>query len=97
MSTITKKSIIQELSKKHSMYPGDVMRIVKVFLESMTDCLVHGDRIEFRGFGVLEVVTRKQNIGRNPKNPKISVVIPERKAVKFRPGKLLKEIVEKGN
>jgi len=62
----------------------------------MTEYLSDGDRLEFRDFGVFEVVKRKQKIGRNPKNASVPIVIPERRAVKFTPGKRMKHLIEKG-
>ena len=49
--------------------------------------------MEFRDFGVFEIVTRKSRIGRNPNKPEDVVVIPARKVVKFKPGKRLRKIV----
>jgi len=50
--------------------------------------------LEFRDFGVFEVVKRKQKIGRNPKNASVPIIIPERRAVKFTPGKKMKNLIE---
>ncbi len=61
--------------------------VVQAFLDEMTDVLTKGDRLEFRDFGVFEIVERKEKIGRNPKNPSVPIKIPARKAVKFTPGK----------
>jgi nucleoid DNA-binding protein len=51
--------------------------------------------LEFRDFGVFEIVERKQKIGRNPKNAAVPIVIPARPAVKFTPGKKMKKVIEK--
>ncbi len=96
MGTITKKSLIQKISQKKGLHPNEVRMVVQEFLDSMTECLTDGDRLEFRDFGVFEVVTRKQKIGRNPKNASVPIVIPERKAVKFTPGKKMKVLIEHG-
>jgi len=40
------------------------------------------------------VVQRKQKIGRNPKNAAVPIVIPSRMAVKFTPGKRMKQVIE---
>lgn len=96
MGTITKKSLIQKISRKKGMHPNEVRMVVQEFLDSMTECLTEGDRLEFRDFGVFEVVTRKKKIGRNPKNAAVPIVIPERKAVKFTPGKKMKVLIEHG-
>jgi DNA-binding protein HU-beta/integration host factor subunit alpha len=44
---------------------------------------------------VLEVQKRKSRIGRNPNKPEAEVVIPERAVVKFKSGKILKQMLKK--
>ncbi len=94
MSTITKKKLIQNISNARGMHPNDVRNVIQAFLDAMTDTLSNGDRLEFRDFGVFEVVERKQKIGRNPKNAAVPIVIPARKAVKFTPGKKMRKLIE---
>jgi nucleoid DNA-binding protein len=94
MTTITKKHLIQLISQKIGVHPNEVRNIIQSFLDSMTDTLSKGDRLEFRDFGVFEIVERKQKIGRNPKNAAVPIVIPARKAVKFTAGKKMKKLIE---
>lgn len=94
MSTYTKKKLINKISQDQGVHPNDVRNVIQAFLDEMTSVLTEGNRLEFRDFGVFEVVTRKQKVGRNPKNPSVEVIIPERKAVKFSPGKKMKRMIE---
>jgi integration host factor subunit beta len=94
MATKTKKQLVSTIATKTHQHPNEVRAIIQAFLDSITEFLCTGDRLEFRDFGVFEVVVRKQKIGRNPKNAKVSIVIPERRAVKFTPGKKMKFIIE---
>ena len=94
MATITKKKLIQSISQRKGLHPNDVRSVIQAFLDEMTNSLSHGDRLEFRDFGVFEVVERKQKIGRNPKNAAVPIVIPAHKAVKFTPGKKMRERIE---
>jgi integration host factor subunit beta len=94
MSTITKKKLIQNISQARGLHPNDVRNVIQAFLDAMTDTLSQGDRLEFRDFGVFEIVERKQKIGRNPKNAAVPIVIPARKAVKFTPGKKMRKLIE---
>ncbi len=96
MTTITKKKLIQVISQERGIHPNDVRNVVQSFLDAMTQFLAQGDRLEFRDFGVFEVVERKQKIGRNPKNAGVPIVIPARKAVKFTPGKEMRKLIGKG-
>ncbi len=95
METITKKKLIQVISQNRGVHPNDVRNVIQSFLDAMTDYLAKGDRLEFRDFGVFEIVERKQKIGRNPKNASVPIVIPARLAVKFTPGKKMKKLIEK--
>jgi integration host factor subunit beta len=95
MATITKKKLIHVISQNRGVHPNDVRNVIQSFLDAMTDSLSRGDRLEFRDFGVFEVVERKQKIGRNPKNAAVPIIIPARLAVKFTPGKKMRKLIEK--
>lgn len=93
-STMTKKKLINSISQDKGIHPNDVRHVIQAFLDKMTECLQNGDRLEFRDFGVFEVVERKQKIGRNPKNAAVPIIIPARPAVKFTPGKKMRKLIE---
>jgi len=93
-NTMTKKKLINSISQDKGIHPNDVRHVIQAFLDKITDSLSQGERLEFREFGVFEVVTRKQKIGRNPKNAAVPIVIPSRLAVKFTPGKRMRQVVE---
>lgn len=86
-NTVTKKKLISAISQEEKLHPNDVRRIIQAFLDKMTDSLSKGERLEFRDFGVFDVVKRKKKIGRNPKDADRPIEIPERFVVKFKPGK----------
>ncbi len=93
-STMTKKRLIHSISAEKGIHANDVRHVIQAFLDKMTDCLSGGGRLEFRDFGVFEVVERKQKIGRNPKRAAEPIVIPARNAVKFTPGKKMRSRIE---
>ena len=64
--------------------------MIQQTLDRITDALASGSNVELRNFVVFEVKSRKQRIGRNPNKPEQVVTIPERKVVKFKPGKIMK-------
>lgn len=94
MATITKKKLIQVISQKRGVHPNDVRNVIQSFLDAMTEYLAQGDRLEFRDFGVFEIVVRKPKIGRNPKKAGVPIVIPARAAVKFTSGKKMKKLLD---
>jgi len=76
------------------MHHQDVKGATSTVIEAMTEVLAENGRVEVRGFGTFSVRQRNPRVARNPKsNEKVSV--GERKAVYFRPGKLLKARVNR--
>jgi nucleoid DNA-binding protein len=96
MATVTKKKLINSISQKLGIHHNDVRNVIQAFLNEMVDSLAQGNRLEFRDFGVLEIVNRKEKIGRNPKNAGVPIIIPARKAVKFTAGKRMRVLIEQG-
>lgn len=86
-NTATKKKLIHSIAQDKHIHPNNTRHIIQAFLDKITESLSKGERLEFRDFGVFEVVKRKQKIGRNPKKADISIIIPARQVVKFTPGK----------
>lgn len=94
--TITKKKLINLISEENEINPNDVQHVIQAFLDKMTDYLAEGHRLEFRDFGVFEIVERKQKIGRNPKKADEDIVIPPRKVVKYTAGKKMRLLISAG-
>lgn len=90
---MTKRDLVVRISKETGIIQEDVFTVLQKSLDYITEALVRGEHIEFRDFGVFEVTVRKQRIGRNPNRPENVVTIPERKVVKFKPGKKMKALV----
>ena len=67
---------------------------VKTMLDTMTEALGRGHRIEIRGFGSFAVNRRPPRMGRNPRSGE-PVVIPEKLVPHFKPGKALREAVDR--
>ena len=92
--TATKTKLINAIAQDKNIHPNDARQIIQAFLDKVTEFLAKGNRLEFRDFGIFEVVKRKQKIGRNPKKAEVSIVIPARLAVKFTPGKKMDHLLK---
>jgi nucleoid DNA-binding protein len=90
---MTKRDLVAMISEETGIIREDVYAVVQKTLDHITDALVEGETIEFRDFGVFEVCVRKSRIGRNPNRPTDVVQIPERKVVKFKAGKKMRQLV----
>ena len=98
MATITKRELaikITELlgTKNPELTQQVILEVGQALTEKITESLAQGDTVVMRNFGTFEVREMKAKIGRNPKQPGKDVPIPARAAVKFKPGKELKEKV----
>lgn len=60
----------------------------------MTTTMAQGSRIEIRGFGAFRVKELAPRLGRNLRNGE-PVQVPGRRVTHFKPGKALKEAVER--
>jgi nucleoid DNA-binding protein len=98
MATITKRELVIKITdtlgeKGIEVTQQDVLEVVQTLIDCVTDSLAQGDTVVMRNFGAFQVREMKAKIGRNPKNPGKDVTIPARAAVKFKPGKEMKEKV----
>ena len=93
MATITKRELVIKLSTETGLTQQQVLDVIQRTLDSITDALANGDSVVMRNFGAFQVKETKAKIGRNPKDPEKDVPIPARAAVKFKPGKEMKEKV----
>jgi len=92
---MTKRDLVVRISRQTNLNQSDVMNVIQLVLDTVTNELAADRGVEFRNFGVFEVTTRKERVGRNPNEPERTVKIPERKVVKFKPGKVMRERVLK--
>ena len=65
---MTRSDLINRLADLHpQLQAKDVAMAVTTILDAMADTLVHGGRIEIRGFGSFALNYRPPRNGRNPK------------------------------
>lgn len=90
MSNFTRNDLALRLSERLALPVDRAKGIVDHTLDTLMEALVEGKKVEFRGFGIFDVVHRKPKIGRNPKNPEAGQYqIPARRMVRFRVGTAL--------
>lgn len=67
---------------------ADAQKVVNLILEIVKTRLSKGEKVLISGFGCFRVVRRRDKKGVNPQTGE-PVIIPGRKAVKFKPSKYL--------
>ena len=95
MGTLTKRDLVVKISNDTGLVQHQVFGVVQKTLDYITDALAHGDTVELRNFGVLEVRLTRPRVGRNPNQPGSSYPIPARATVKFKSGKIMRQKVAK--
>ena len=91
---MNKTELIAAVAAKAGLSKKDAERVVNATIESITESLVKGDKVNVSGFGIFEVKTREARVGRNPRT-KETIQIPASRQPIFKAGKALKDIVSK--
>lgn len=89
---LTKRDLAIQISEETGLNQLQALQAVQLTLDGICAALEKGQHVEFRDFGVFEIVLRKARIGRNPNKPQDTVEIPAHKSVKFKPGKRMREM-----
>lgn len=94
---MTKSELIEAIAEKHNqLSQKDIDLSVKSILEQMVQSMEKGERIEIRGFGSFALHYRPPRKGRNPKTGE-AVELPEKYVPHFKPGKELRDRVNRGS
>ncbi len=91
--SLTKRDLVMRISYETGLTQQQTFDVVQRTLDHIIEALAEGRNVEFRNFGVFGTMVRKSRIGRNPGRPEQTVTIPKRKVVKFKPGKIMKQVV----
>jgi nucleoid DNA-binding protein len=91
---MTKKDIVIKIADDTELKQIDVKVVVQKALDCIVESLSKGETVELRNFGIFKVRSRKSRVGRNPKTG-VTVPIPEKRIVSFKPGMVMKKRVMK--
>lgn len=88
---MTRSALIEKVAERvEGLTLKQTEIIVETVFESIRDALKKGEKIEIRGFGNFRLKERQPRKARNPKTGE-SVDVPQKKAVRFKAGKALRE------
>lgn len=91
MNHITRRDLAKSLAVQHNMSVVRGLECLETLLAEIHRALISGKGVELRNFGTLNRVVRRARCGRNPKVPGSVCEVPCRYAVRFKPGKNLRE------
>ena len=92
---MTKAELVEEVSRVSDLTKKHSEVIVDTVFRSIVEALHRGEKIELRGFGSFRLRRREPRKGRNPKTGD-RVDVPPKQVPYFKPGKELKELINRG-
>ncbi len=91
---MNKTELVAAVAEKAGLSKKDADKAVAALIETVTETLKAGDKIQLVGFGTFEVRNRPERTGRNPQSG-ATMVIPASKVPAFKAGAALKSAVAK--
>ena len=91
---MNRSELVAKIAEKSELSKKDTEKAVAAFIESVTEALVSGDKVQLVGFGSFEVRRREERAGRDPRTGN-AITIPASNSPAFKAGKALKDAVNK--
>ncbi len=89
---MSKAALVEKIADEAGLNKTDADRALKAFIGVISDSLKNGVDVPLTGFGTFTIVDRAEREGRNPMTG-AAITIAAKKVVKFKPGKLLKDLI----
>lgn len=89
---MNKTELVAAIAEKTELTKKDSEAALAAVVESITEALAKGDKVQLIGFGTFEVKNRPARLGRNPKSGEL-IEIAASKTPVFKAGKALKDKV----
>ena len=83
---MNKGGLVTEVAKKTGLSKAEVGRVIDAAIDTVRETVVVGDRVTLADFGTFERKHRNRRIARNPRQPEVPIVVPERDLPAFTPG-----------
>lgn len=90
---MNKADLIKAVSEKTGLNHKQASEAIEAIVETITDTLAKGEKVQLIGFGTFETRKRAARKGRNPQTG-AELEIPASTVPAFKPGKALKEAVK---
>ena len=87
---MNKTELIAEIACKAGISKKDAEKALAATVETITDSVVKGDKVQLVGFGSFELKCRPARVGRNAKT-KEAIEIPASRVPVFKAGKAFKD------
>ena len=91
---MNKTELIAAVAEKTGMTKKDAERVINATVDTITDTLNQGEKVQMSGFGIFEVKAREARVGRNPRT-KETIQIPATRLPAFKASRALKDLISK--
>lgn len=91
---MNKTELVEKTAKAADVSKKDAKAVIDAAFEAISNELAKGGKVQIAGFGTYEVRRRNARVGVNPSTG-ASIKIPASKVPAFKPGKALKDAVNK--
>ena len=89
---MNKPELISAIAEKGNLTKKDAERALNALLDTITEAMVQGDKVQLIGFGTFEVKERAARIARNPRTNE-EIMIPKRKTPSLNFSKVIREAI----
>ena len=87
---MNKLTLVAKIAEKSGLSKKQAELALGAFIDSVTEALKEGDKVQLMGFGTFEVKERAARTGRNPSTGE-TIEIPASKTPSFKAGKGLRD------
>ena len=87
---MNKVTLVAKIAEKSGLSKKQAELALGAFIDSVTEALKEGDKVQLMGFGTFEVKERAARTGRNPSTGE-AIEIPASKTPSFKAGKGLRD------
>ena len=93
--TLTRADLCEAVHEEVGLTRQDCAGLIERTLDIIAEALESGATVKLSGFGVFQVRSKRERMGRNPKTGKPASIEP-RRVVGFRASQVMKARVDKG-
>jgi DNA-binding protein HU-beta len=91
---MNKTELVVAVAEKTGMTKKDAERVINATIDTVTESLVKGEKVQMSGFCLFEVKAREARVGRNTRT-KETIQIPATRLPAFKASKALKDLIAK--
>ena len=92
--TVTRADLTDALHEAVGLTRQDCAQLVERTLDLITEAMEDGQTVKLSGFGVFQVRSKRERMGRNPKTGEPAAIAP-RRVIGFRASQILKSRIDR--